>query len=262
MAENKKSFILYSDTLSMVEKLPNEKAGELFKMILEYVNDKQPQTDDLLLQIAFEPIKLQLKRDLRHWEETIISKSLSGRLGNLKRWNIDLYNKVIDKSITIEDAEIIANGRKVSHTDKTVSQRVAKVAVNDTVTVTVNDTVNDTVIKEKKEKTKVFIAPTFDEAKKYFNENGYSDASAQSFIKYYDAGDWTDSKGNKVKNWKQKAQSVWFKDENALKVNNEHVFSKVKYIIDGETVTHNKKAYLENLEQYGEQRVKFIKYVE
>lgn len=43
---------------------------------------------------------------------------------------------------------------------------------------------------------------------------------------------------------------------------NEQVFSKVKYIIDGETVTHNKKAYLENLEQYGEQRVKFIKYVE
>ena len=212
MADNKKSFILYSDTLSMVEKLPNEKAGELFKMILEYVNDKQPQTDDLLLQIAFEPIKLQLKRDLRHWEETIVSKSLSGRLGNLKRWNIDLYNKVIDKSLTIEDAEIIASGRKVSHTDKTVSQRVAKIAVNDTVTVTVNDN----VIKEKKEKTKVFSAPTFDEAKKYFNENGYSDAAAQTFVKYYDAGDWTDSKGNKVKNWKQKAQSVWFKDENKI----------------------------------------------
>ena len=31
-----------------------------------------------------------------------------------------------------------------------------------------------------------------------------------------DPSDWKDSKGNKVKNWKQKMQSVWFKDENKI----------------------------------------------
>lgn len=68
MAENKKSFILYADLIHTVSKLPNEKAGELFKHILEYVNDKNPETEDLLLQISFEPIKQQLKRDLKNWE--------------------------------------------------------------------------------------------------------------------------------------------------------------------------------------------------
>ena len=150
MAENKKSFILYADTLSMVEKLPNEKAGELFKMILEYVNDKHPNTDDLLLQIAFEPIKLQLKRDLKQWEDKIENKSIGGRIGNLKRWNLDLYNLVNDKKIDLEEAESIAKSRILSHTDKKESLPIAKIAdtvtVNDTVTVTVND------IKKEKEK--------------------------------------------------------------------------------------------------------------
>mgnify|MGYP000170279188 CR=1 FL=1 len=117
-------------------------------------------------------------------------------------------------------------------------------------------------IKEKKEKTKVFIPPTISEVINYFIENGYTELSASKAFNYYDCASWVDSKGNKIKNWKQKMQGVWFKDENASKSKNEQVFSKVKYIIDGETVTHNKKAYLENLEQYGEQRVKFIKYVE
>ena len=44
MAENKKSFILYCDLIHTIEKMPNEKAGELFKHILMYVNDKNPET--------------------------------------------------------------------------------------------------------------------------------------------------------------------------------------------------------------------------
>ena len=31
---------------------------------------------------------------------------------------------------------------------------------------------------------------------------------------YYSQADWTDRNGNKVKNWKQKMFSVWFKEEN------------------------------------------------
>jgi hypothetical protein len=56
--------------------------------------------------------------------------------------------------------------------------------------------------------------------KLYFFENGYSDTSAQKFFDYYSVASWKDSKGNKVKNWKQKAQAVWFKDENKIKDTN------------------------------------------
>ena len=68
MADGKRSFLLYADLLFTIEKLPDEKAGALFKHILEYVNDKDPKTDDMIVDIAFEPIKRQLKRDLNNWE--------------------------------------------------------------------------------------------------------------------------------------------------------------------------------------------------
>lgn len=78
MAENKKSFILYADLLNVVNKLPKEKAGELFLHILKYVNDMNPATDDLVINIAFEPIKLQLKRDLQRWESNIEQRRQAG----------------------------------------------------------------------------------------------------------------------------------------------------------------------------------------
>lgn len=141
MAKDKKGFILYADQKELFEQLPNEKAGELIKHIFKYVNDEDPITDDILISLAFTPIKQQLKRDLVKFENKIIKKSTSGREGNLKRWNIDIYNDYMSKKITLEEAENIAKHRKTSHTDKVRSQSVANIA--DTVKVTDTVNVND-----------------------------------------------------------------------------------------------------------------------
>jgi len=42
MAEDKKGFLLYADLIHTIEKMPNDKAGLLFKRILNYVNDLNP----------------------------------------------------------------------------------------------------------------------------------------------------------------------------------------------------------------------------
>jgi len=81
MAQGKKSFVLYTDLLHTVKKLPNEKAGELFKHILNYVNDNDPQTDDMLIEIAFEPIKQSLKRDLKKYESIVERNKINGSKG-------------------------------------------------------------------------------------------------------------------------------------------------------------------------------------
>lgn len=81
MAKDKKSFLLYCDLIHTIEKLPNEKAGELFKIILQYVNDKNPIIEDLLLQISFEPIKQSLKRDLVKYTQFIEKQSYNGSKG-------------------------------------------------------------------------------------------------------------------------------------------------------------------------------------
>lgn len=71
-------------------------------------------------------------------------------------------------------------------------------------------------VKEKvkvKEKEKVqFVAPSIDEVVKFFEEHGYT--NGDKAWNFYNDGDWKDSKGNPVINWKQKMRMVWFKDEN------------------------------------------------
>ena len=77
-------------------------------------------------------------------------------------------------------------------------------------------------IKERKGKEikgdsiKKFTPPEKDDVVLYFKENGYTKEAALKAFKYYDTAGWKDSKGNKVRNWKQKMIAVWFKDENKV----------------------------------------------
>lgn len=147
MAKDKKSIIVYADWIHTFEELSDQEAGVLIKHFFRYVNDMNPEPPDKLTRIAFEPIKQQLKRDLNKWDEAKELRSESGQLGNLKRWNIDLYNKVVKGELTINQAIEKSKHRKTSQSDKghrKASQDVANIAVNDNVNVTVN--VNDNVI--------------------------------------------------------------------------------------------------------------------
>ncbi len=112
MAENKKGFLLYCDLLHTVEKLNDEQAGKLFKHVLEYVNDLNPETDDILLQVCFEPIRQNLKRDLQKYEKIREKKREAGKKGANKRWQ----NIAPAKSVKNEIAKI-AVSVNVSDTD-------------------------------------------------------------------------------------------------------------------------------------------------
>ena len=141
MAKDKKGFILYADLIKVVSKLPDEIAGRLFKIILSYVNDLDVSIDDLLLEIAFEPIKNQLKRDLIKFEGVKSKRSDAGKrsaeLRALKREEQNATNSTSVESV------------QQSSTNPTVTD-----TVNDTVTVTVTDKVKD--INKQKEKAPVF----------------------------------------------------------------------------------------------------------
>ena len=72
--------------------------------------------------------------------------------------------------------------------------------------------------------SKTFIPPTIDEVKGYFKEKGYSEEGAQKAFDYYTAGDWKDSGGKQVKNWKQKVLGVWMRPEYLIKKTSESTF--------------------------------------
>ena len=155
MAKDKKGFILYADQKAIFDQLPNDKAGELIKFILSYVNDENPETDDLIIKLAFTPIQQQLKRDLVKYEETKEKRSEAGKAGANKRW----------QNIT-EDSKRI--------------NTIAKIAVNDNVNVI--DKVIDN-IEERKSKFYASLSLFVDEYPKkmlrefydYWTEHGIKD---------------------------------------------------------------------------------------
>ena len=223
MAENKKSIIVYSDWIELFESLTDDEAGKLIKHFFRYVNDKNPTAPDRITELSFIPIKQSLKRDLEKWEDKLSERSINGRKGNLKKYDIDIYNEYVSGKYSLEEAEEVAKRKKDSHSDKNnriAIKNVAKVAdsvsVNDSVSVSVS--VNDNVnINNKKPRVNKFTPPAILDVKNYFLENGYTLESGEKAFNYYNIADWKDSNGRKVVNWKQKMQSVWFKEENKLK---------------------------------------------
>ena len=81
MAKDKTSFILYADQRSYFDKLTDEEAGRLIKHIFSYVNDENPNPVDRITDLSFEPIKLQLKRDLIKYESIVNRNKSNGSLG-------------------------------------------------------------------------------------------------------------------------------------------------------------------------------------
>ena len=120
MAEGKSSFILYSDQRGVIDLLSDEQAGRLLKHIFGYINDENPVLEDLTLQIAFEPIKQQLKRDLDKWRDIKDKRSEAGRKGGLKKQKEanqanassakqEEANQAVNVTVTVNDNESVIN---------------------------------------------------------------------------------------------------------------------------------------------------------
>jgi len=164
MAEDKKGFVLYADLIHTVNKMPNDKAGELLKHILSYVNDENPTTEDLIIQLTFEPIKQQLKRDLKKYESKKKQWSDAGKASAESR----ALKKKQQNQRTLADVESRS-------TDSTVTVKDT-VSVKDKVIVKVND------INKRKSDFKKSLIPfkdfgteTLTEFFEYWSEHGERD---------------------------------------------------------------------------------------
>ena len=153
MAEEKKGFILYADQIDLFSQLPNEKAGELIKHIFSYVNDDHPTTDDLIINVAFTPIKKQLQRDLEKWDKTREGRSKAG--------------KASAEAKKLKKQQESTNSTSVESVQQTSTN--STVSVNDNVTVNVND--NVTVIKKQKDANALTSIENVNQDKKELFDN-------------------------------------------------------------------------------------------
>ena len=114
-------------------------------------------------------------------------------------------------TINYESASVTSTPPSVTTTQASVmSTQVASVMSTHT-----KETLKETIYTDSKS-----YIPTLDEEIAYFDENGYTKEHATKMYQFYSASVtsnkqkyWKDSKGNYVRNWKQKCISVWFRDE-------------------------------------------------
>ena len=168
---NKKSFILHLDTLCILDELDDKQAGKLFKAIKAYqlresvLNYQDVDTgfeglmEDFVTRIAFAPFKAQFDRDNEEYHKTREINQDKGRLGNLKRWNKDLYDKVLSKEISLEEAENIAGATKNRSSDKK-SQGRQKIAGAKISSLNDSDSDSDNIsfLEKKKQKSDVAVS--------------------------------------------------------------------------------------------------------
>jgi len=194
MAENKKSFILYCDQKGVWDKLDDAQAGRLIKHIISYVNDDNPVAPDFITELAFEPIKQSLKRDLKKWENQQEQRSEAGkRSAEVRKRNAQLAQR---DSTTV-------NERSISSTVN------GNVSVNDNVNANAN--VNGSVIK----------TPTREEVEKEICNNlftrGIASVSfpvedlAQRFHDNYESKGW-EINGQRIYKWQPKLNQ-WISEE-------------------------------------------------
>jgi len=106
MAENKKGFVLYADQKIIFEELTDEEAGILIKHVFKYVNDENPILENRIITMAFNPIKLQLKRDLKRWESIRLKRSEAGKKSAESRQQ---NQQVLTKSTVIVNDNVNVN---------------------------------------------------------------------------------------------------------------------------------------------------------
>jgi hypothetical protein len=124
----------------------------------------------------------------------------------------------ISKSIfTLIRPQIVANNqrfkngskakakRNVSETEAKKKQSVSETEANK------NKNKNKN---ENKNENKNFTPPTLEEVKSWFIENGSTAEAGAKAWQYYTDGEWIDSKGTPVKNWRQKMRGGrWLEDK-------------------------------------------------
>ena len=185
-------------------------------------------------KITFQDLEIaeEFFENEKHFSEFILAVSYyyRGKYYQIKNKNVQKYFKTYEKTMDFiieskafgkKGAEIKAKIAEKQYVKENALEAPLEAPLEVTLSTplaTNNKVLNSNNKKEINNITRkpksVFTPPLLEDVISYFQEKGYSKKSAEKAFEYYNIGNWKDSNGNQVKNWKQKMQGVWFKDEN------------------------------------------------
>jgi hypothetical protein len=91
----------------------------------------------------------------------------------------------------------------------------------------------DSSEKRGRKSVKNFVPPTWEEFRTYCAAEGYESIAERAY-KGYSVASWNDTHGHAIKNWKQKLQNGWFRNENKDSPQQENIFTRPATKIDYE----------------------------
>ena len=201
----KDSFLLYDTYGEHIEFLTTEQAGVLIKAVYAYRQGKELPKMDGAVQMLFLIIRSQINKDNEKYER--ICERNAENIS--KRWG----NKDDTKNTSgINGIPKIQNATKNTDNDNdndndikekdiyNISKKKIPLEQLEEQAFDEETSTNTTPLIANKKK---FIPPTLDDVVSYARQRGREDI-AISFFDFFSVGDWVDSNGTPVKNWKQK----------------------------------------------------------
>lgn len=211
----KNKFIFFDNFKTTADKLPDDLRLKFYDAMTDYVF-KGIDPDDIVVSALIMAIKPYLDNEVSSWGG---AREGSGR----KRKNQDKSNKIKFNQVELEKLEknqdkssLIKNNQDLQKTkEKTPPHPQENKNKNIYPPVTPNGVYSplpgkdDSVMLDIEEliaatpPKKRFVAPSLEEINAYIAEKKLI-VNGQVFLDYFTAGNWKDSEGKPVKNWKQK----------------------------------------------------------
>jgi hypothetical protein len=197
----KKSFIVYIDSLDILEELTQSQIANLFLAIKAHHKGEDFELD-AITRIALKPFLIQWQRDAEKYESACERNKANGSKGGRPPKNPMGINE------TQKTQSVILKPKKADSDSDSDSERESDI--------------------NKKYKQKKFEPPTLAEVQAWFTEQGSTPEQGAKAWHYYNDGNWIDAKGQPVKNWRQKMRGGrWLETQAQPKHNEGHQYQNL-----------------------------------
>jgi len=206
----KSSFVLHLDSLDILDELTKDQIAELFLAIRNYNNNDIVELD-AVMKMVFLPFKNQFIRDGVKYKARCEVNSANGLLGGRPK-------KESEESEITQSLNNNRNNPTEAKKGDSVSDSVSDSEKDSDIYLQTNEYLdsqtNNTPTQSTVRKKIQFVPPTVEQVISFCLEKKYTEDFGRKIFSYYEDGEWKDSMGKKVVNWKQKINSNWFKPEN------------------------------------------------
>ena len=182
------NFVLYADSLEILDLMSNDQIAQLFLTIRDYVLGRDIPELDQVTSIAFLPIKNQLDRDAKKYEAKCLVNAQNGKKGGRPPKGTG-KDENRENPVGFEETQLIqTEAKKPQSQSQEQSQS--------------NNNPNNLGIGDKSPKKRAsrFTPPSVEEVRAYCFERG-NNVDPERFVDFYESKGWTVGK-NRMRDWK------------------------------------------------------------